>query len=615
MVITIRIAMILRAQKVLMERAYPVSEGGDRQKENQTRVIKPKYTTNISMEEKMQMKKMNKAMIVLIIALMAMVFLCSHLAASGQIDKPAAGEGYEFPYEGDYMEYTIGYTNGWKMPDESWDKAVGMEIKKRLGNVFLKHVDVEGGEDMQMKAATNTLPDVAILQTGYEYLDEFTDTGIFLELSQYSHLMPVLNEVAKEFPFVKQRVHPDGKFYGYSLTTIDTAIMFWNVPVLNGYYLKRGLEVPTTGDEYYEFLKGVKKINPDSFPMLHDWNERYKFQLMGKYGAHYFLTYDRYKKKWVYGPLEPEFKKGLEFAAKAFAEGLIPQDWLTMSGEEVKSLVWSPKGNMWGEVGMGWADAEKMIEQVQKTEPDFDLVAYLPVAAERGGLHKFGPYAGFPGNISPFAVVVRADVENPELLISVLNFLMDEEMATVINFGVEGLSFEYKNGAPVLMSHVKNKRNLEGTVNALEEYGLGNHPFTNQFSIAVGPIPSGEHWLGTQSLAMRDAMGPIPIKWNEEIFVPYFQSQPELWSDGTGNQSLTPEENERKAAIMAPVETYVKEGIVMFINGRRPISEIDQFIEEIKKMGDIQAVLQMYNSKPRPVQWTRAGEVEPRLPW
>ena len=68
-------------------------------------------------------------------------------------------------------------------------------------------------------------------------------------------------------------------------------------------------------------------------------------------------------------------------------------------------------------------------------------------------------------------------------------------------------------------------------------------------------------------------------------------------SDSAPKISLTSEENEEYSNIMTPVETYAKEQKVKFIKGERSFDEWDQYIEEINKMGDIQAALKILNDK------------------
>ena len=48
---------------------------------------------------------------------------------------------------------------------------------------------------------------------------------------------------------------------------------------------------------------------------------------------------------------------------------------------------------------------------------------------------------------------------------------------------------------------------------------------------------------------------------------------------------------------MTPVETYAKEQKIKFIKGERSFDDWDNYITEINKMGDIEAALEIYNSK------------------
>ena len=48
---------------------------------------------------------------------------------------------------------------------------------------------------------------------------------------------------------------------------------------------------------------------------------------------------------------------------------------------------------------------------------------------------------------------------------------------------------------------------------------------------------------------------------------------------------------------MTPVETYAQEQKVKFIKGERSFDEWNKYIEELNNMGDINAALEIYNSK------------------
>ena len=58
---------------------------------------------------------------------------------------------------------------------------------------------------------------------------------------------------------------------------------------------------------------------------------------------------------------------------------------------------------------------------------------------------------------------------------------------------------------------------------------------------------------------------------------------------------MTGEQNDEISKIMTPVNTFVEEERIKFITGDRDLSEWDDFIAEIKKLGDIDEVLSYYN--------------------
>ena len=47
---------------------------------------------------------------------------------------------------------------------------------------------------------------------------------------------------------------------------------------------------------------------------------------------------------------------------------------------------------------------------------------------------------------------------------------------------------------------------------------------------------------------------------------------------------------------LSPISTYVSEQVPLFVVGERDMSEWDAFLEEIRSMGNIDAVIEVYNA-------------------
>jgi hypothetical protein len=68
-----------------------------------------------------------------------------------------------------------------------------------------------------------------------------------------------------------------------------------------------------------------------------------------------------------------------------------------------------------------------------------------------------------------------------------------------------------------------------------------------------------------------------------------------------GLPTVSTDEADQIAKIMTPVNTFVDEQVQKFITGARPITELDDFVSQIKKYGDPEQIVKIYNSKPVPV--------------
>ena len=162
----------------------------------------------------------------------------------------------------------------------------------------------------------------------------------------------------------------------------------------------------------------------------------------------------------------------------------------------------------------------------------------------------------------------------------------DEDVINLLNWGIEGETYEEKDG----------KKSLIVTKDQYAEYGM---PVSGSMRSGIFPQPQD------MDLWRIEISEPAPIYWDGEIvtdkLVAFSSSVMNENNasprDGQPNPSISADESSEYANIMTPVETYAKEQKVKFIKGDRSFDEWDSYIEEINKMGDIQAAMDIYNSK------------------
>jgi putative aldouronate transport system substrate-binding protein len=74
---------------------------------------------------------------------------------------------------------------------------------------------------------------------------------------------------------------------------------------------------------------------------------------------------------------------------------------------------------------------------------------------------------------------------------------------------------------------------------------------------------------------------------------------------------MSADANDEISKIMTPINTYISEQELKFISGQRPMSEWNDYIAQIGKMGDIQKVIGYYNSGR---QYPMGDRTYPTLP-
>ena len=58
---------------------------------------------------------------------------------------------------------------------------------------------------------------------------------------------------------------------------------------------------------------------------------------------------------------------------------------------------------------------------------------------------------------------------------------------------------------------------------------------------------------------------------------------------------MSGDQNDEVSKIMTPINTFISEQQLKFITGDRPMTEFNDFVAQIGKMGDIAKVLKYYN--------------------
>ncbi|WP_018751993.1 extracellular solute-binding protein [Paenibacillus sanguinis] len=208
--------------------------------------------------------------------------------------------------------------------------------------------DEQWGEKMRLALSKSNLPDVVTnMYIGQYDVLNYAKQGVFIPLEELiEKYMPNLTKILEQRPEVRAAITAsDGHIY--TLPFIEETArdkeahnVIGAIPWINKKWLDElNLPMPATTDELEAVLKAFKEKNPegrqDVIPMsfrLNQVNEDPGI-LLGSFGSgenmdHYMVTND---KKVIYTLAQEDFKEGVNWLHKLYAEGLIDPEAFTQS--------------------------------------------------------------------------------------------------------------------------------------------------------------------------------------------------------------------------------------------------------------------------------------------
>ena len=513
-----------------------------------------------------------------------------------------------FPYTGPEIELTIGeciapIAEDW---DAKQDTMLFQEFSRLLGNVKLNKIVVNEDEKVKIYFATGEMPfDIVTFWNGDNYATTYGPTGTLLDLSLYEYAMPNIEAVAMRYPNIKLGNFADGSWYAVaaSMNTNEARFLPWYNWRFNAYFLKEaGMEVPETPDELLEYLRAVKRINPDSWPFLLSYND-YIVQFNRMFGITKGIAYNPATGKFENGIVEnaEQVRKMLTYMNTLYDEALIPKDFMTLSWDTIRPVIYN-NHDAYGVTAWMLHDAwgeEDAIKKLQESDPDFDLVFSFGVYDE--GIEYQVEPAEYAGSKAWFGNFVNAKTENPEFATSFLNYMSSATIRELNHWGLKGKTFTVLNGVRRPMPDTKIPANPNGTVDTLEMYGFhATDTIMNPAGFLGGGQPGNYEVQARLSPFHLTRIEPFIDEWlkgpDEEKLAPF--SRP--WEARPGSIVLTKEESDIVATTMDSYQKYVDEMYTKFILGQIPLSDFDSFIDVLANQHNIDDVIDLYNSKPLP---------------
>ena len=504
--------------------------------------------------------------------------------------------------EGEKITLTMTVANGTRttQPEDRW-------FYKFIEEVLNIDLEVDGNWNAERKNVilnSADLPDV--IWTGgitpSEIVKYGQEGGLFLDLSQYinEELTPNIVAAMEKYPDAfKQCVSPDGAMYtlpkiNYSPSQQGTQRCYVDPAYLEAIGITSEDELPTTLEGFIDMLRAFKKLDPASMGV----DEIIPLAVSGSMGGYDSLwlmqtfgwvpaimsyqaspTWDEAEQQVVIPCLQDKFKDFVKCYHTLYSEGLVDEDFVTMSSEQATAMI--SEGKV----------AVAMVPQIQPYQPErYTEWVYYPVPLTCEYNDK--PIATYVDDgITKGDIVVSAETKYIEVIMRLLDYLYSAE-GTLYNLQgpldgsedtlgcVSGVVLA--NGVPtnteVLKGEVTNytyRRNYVAldagmNLNATDATILGDE------RLGLTAIKNEEEYTAKAKAASED--DPQIRAYDH-----FLKTNPyKVYA--LKDPFVTVEQAERLTDLTTVMENYVDAEMAKFVVGDRPIDELDDFMKELQAL-------------------------------
>ena len=445
-----------------------------------------------------------------------------------------------------------------------WQERTGIKIS------FLHPPTGGGDEQLNLIIASGDLPDIF----NYNFIsypggpEKAISDGVILRLNDLiNNYAPNLKNVYSANPQYDRMVKTDtGSYYSFPFIRNDPRnSLYQGLQIRKDWLDELGLAPPETYDEWHNVLTIFKTKKNSPAPLAIPYGNT---SFMYGYGidSGFYLGNDG---RVLWGRVQPAYKDYLAMMAQWYKEGLLDPDTATLTTQQIAAKI--TNGTAGAAHGTVSGNMGTWIPSGRSVDPRFELRAVsYPVHTKGDRPFLINIDNVFYGDgVSP-----SGTTKYPEIAARFLDWGYSDEGYMYHNFGTLGFSYNMVNGIPTYTDYVFKNPKGWSVAQAIASIAMGKYS---------GPLlQSFEFYY--QQLIYPEQVAALDI-WS--IDDPFKYKLPTL--------TPTPDESQEIAAIMSEVNTYATEMMVRFILGTEPLSNFDNYVNTVRRMG-IDRAVEIYNA-------------------
>lgn len=398
--------------------------------------------------------------------------------------------------------------------------------------------------------------------------------GVIIDLDDVmANNAPNFSKLMADHPDIDKRVKTiNGSYYCFPFLrglespniTQFSAGMILRKDVLD----ELGLEMPETIDEWETTLRAFKKAGFEApFVTRNEWMKDVWSPGFDNWGD--FYVEDGTVKN---GLIEASRKDFISKMHDWYEEGLIDRDWLVADKASNQTYFTTGKSAaVYAPFGQGLGQYTQVMNEENPEITQEDIRCTVPVTSVKGQNAKFSKMNDIYDK-SGVSAEISTQCENIEAAAWLLDWMFSEEGNLCCNFGIEGVTYEMKDGKPVYTDVIMRNPDGLSVANALAAYTRASTSgVCVQDEDYIEQYYEQDNQKEALELSMKTDMG-------EHFFPP---------------TSVAEEDSEQYADIMNNVKTLADEMEAQFIAGTVPMDEWDAYQEQLKKFGIEDAIAMM----------------------
>lgn len=423
-----------------------------------------------------------------------------------------------------------------------------LDMIKKHTNVIVKMdaVDSTGFIDKyNITMASGVLPDI-IFDFNSEQGNLYGPDGAFVNIMEHLDKLPNFKKFyEKETAHVMSSMSPDGALYGFPIYGIgNTNLRGWLYR--KDIFDEHNISAPKTQEEFYNALKKLKEIYPDTYPLTFRENLVHFKMASTAWGTCNEQYYDWDQKVWKYGPIEDAFKEMITFYKKLYDEELIPQDFLSLTTQQWQQIL-SSNGAFLTLDYIVRVDFYNVPMRQENPEVNWRYMEPVPFGSKGQKKLRFSAESN--------TILNLCNSDNQEAAMKFLDWMYTDEAIDLLSWGEEGVTYQVGEFGRKWIGSGMTADTIR------KQYGLSTNGLYTLFDYTSHSATFSPELREADTLALSFQDRMIP------------------------RVALTQEEKEVDLTIGVSIREHYRSEISKFIIGERPIEEFDQYVKEMKDLG------------------------------